>query len=280
MLPDDDELDQNATPATGQDQKTDQATGQPAAPQPNAEDDELEEGTDDGGKARQAEDPKTKRNRPGKYQRQLIRQEAQIRALQETVHTLIGSVARPQGGEPQASTGPKESDFKDYGDYLEARARWAAREEHSKMRSVDRSAQLEQERVTTIGASLFESFAAAREKYEDFEEVTSNPDLPITEAMTEALAESEAAGEIAYYLGQHPQEAARIARLSPMAAAREIGRIEQTLGAVSSRRKTSAPRPPASVVAGGNAPVEPDKMSMDEWARWRYAQLSKRKKRS
>lgn len=275
MLPD--ERDQNATPSTGQDQATDQATDQTAAPQPDADDDL--EGTDDGGKAQQAEDPKAKRNRPGKYQRQLIRQEAQIRALQDTVHTLIGSMSRPPG-ETQASTGPKESDFKDYGDYLEARARWAAREEHSKMRNVDRSAQLEQERSTTIGASLFDSFAAAREKYEDFEEVTSNPDLPITEAMTEALAESEAAGEIAYYLGQHPQEAARIARLSPMAAAREIGRIEQTLGAVSPRRKTSAPRPPASVVAGGNAPVEPDKMSMDEWARWRNAQLSKRRKRS
>jgi len=85
---------------------------------------------------------------------------------------------------------------------------------------------------------------AAREKYDDFEQVAYNPKVPITEPMAEAIRASDIGPEVAYYLGSNVAEAARIAKLSPFVQAKEIGRIEATLASAPPVKKTSsAPAP-------------------------------------
>lgn len=69
----------------------------------------------------------------------------------------------------------------------------------------------------------------ARRKYPDFDVVTSRQDVPLTPAMMQAIVESDAGGELVYYFGQHPEEGARIAKLSPVSSVREIGKIEGRL---------------------------------------------------
>ncbi len=83
-----------------------------------------------------------------------------------------------------------------------------------------------------------------RGKYDDFDQVAYNPQLPITDVMAETIRASEIGPELAYHLGSNPKEAERIARLSPFLQAKEIGRIEAKLAeAPPVKKSSSAPEP-------------------------------------
>jgi hypothetical protein len=90
----------------------------------------------------------------------------------------------------------------------------------------------------------------ARDKYDDFEDVVYNPKLRITDVMAETIQHSDLGPDLAYWLGLNPKEAERIARLSPLMQAREIGKIEVRLSDNPPVKKTtSAPTPISPVTA-------------------------------
>jgi hypothetical protein len=91
---------------------------------------------------------------------------------------------------------------------------------------------------------------AARDKYDDFEQVAYNPKLNITNVMAETIQSSDIGPELAYYLGSNPKDADRIARLTPYMQAKEIGKIEAKLASEPPMKKTtSAPAPISPVNA-------------------------------
>jgi hypothetical protein len=115
---------------------------------------------------------------------------------------------------------------------------------------------------------------AARDKYTDFEQVAYNPKLSITNVMAETIQSSDIGPELAYYLGSNPKDADRIARLSPLSQAKEIGKIEAKLAADPPMKKTtSAPAPITPVTArssGGPAfdttdPRSDKTMTASQW---------------
>ena len=90
----------------------------------------------------------------------------------------------------------------------------------------------------------------ARNKYDDFEQVAYNPNLPITSDMAQAIQYSDIGPDLAYHLGANPKEAERISRLPPILQAKEIGRIEAKLAADPPTKKTtSAPTPISPITA-------------------------------
>jgi hypothetical protein len=90
----------------------------------------------------------------------------------------------------------------------------------------------------------------AFDKYDDFEQVAYNPNLPITAVMAETIQHSEVGPELAYYLGSNPKDADRISRLTPFMQAKEIGKIEAKLADNPPvKRTTSAPAPISPVTA-------------------------------
>ena len=126
---------------------------------------------------------------------------------------------------------------------------------------------------------------------EDYIEVTRNPSVPITSDMAQVIAESEDGPALAYYLGKNVEIAERIAQLSPLAAAREMGRIEAKLAAERERAKektvSKAPPPtPKLDAAESGESVKPDSAESDramsdaEWVRRRNLQEKARRKRS
>jgi hypothetical protein len=137
---------------------------------------------------------------------------------------------------------------------------------------------IQQRRVNEQQSQIIEAYhdreEEARAKYDDFEQVAYNPNLPITGVMAEAIRESEAGPDVAYYLGANPKEADRISKLSPYSQAKEIGKIEAKLADNPPVKKTSsAPAPIAPVTArGGTAkvvdttdPRSVKEMSTSEW---------------
>lgn len=116
---------------------------------------------------------------------------------------------------------------------------------------------------------------AAREKYDDFQQVVYNEYLPITTVMAQTIHSSEFGPDIAYYLGRNLRETERISRLSPYLQAKEIGKIEAKLvDNPPVKKSTNAPPPIKPVTAkgssGGNGyettdPRSISSMSTSEW---------------
>jgi hypothetical protein len=114
----------------------------------------------------------------------------------------------------------------------------------------------------------------ARDKYDDFEDVVYNPKLRITDVMAESIQSSDNGPDLAYWLGSNPKEAERIARLSPILQAKEIGKIEVRLADNPPVKKsTSAPTPISPVTARSSGSPSHDttdprsikSMSTSEW---------------
>lgn len=122
--------------------------------------------------------------------------------------------------------------------------------------------------------------AAFRAEHPDYDAVARNPALPITEAVAAVILDCDDPPAIAYYLGQHPDEAAAIAQMTPHQIGRAIGRIEATLSAPPeparqlepSKTVTRAP-PPVTTVSGAPAVKKSvDDMSMAEYDAHRRAE--------
>ena len=194
-----------------------------------------------------------------------------------------GRMKQPSG-EDTASDDKKPSpgDYESYDEYIEALTDWKTRQALKQIQT-QQSSMTEEQKKLEAQRQFAERVEKARMKYDDFDEVVLNPYVPITDEMVMAIHESELGPDIAYYLGKHPEEAMRIARLSPVAQAREIGKIEARLSQPSQpaakqqepRRITKAPEPIGSGVSGKNTTPTPDpeKMTMEEWLRWREKQL-------
>ena len=92
--------------------------------------------------------------------------------------------------------------------------------------------------------------------------------------MAETIQYSDIGPDLAYWLGSNPKEADRIARLSPIMQAREIGKIEANITSNPPAKKTSsapAPIAPVSARASGapaydtTDPRSVKSMSTSEW---------------
>ena len=150
-------------------------------------------------------------------------------------------LAEQQARQPVAPP-PAPDDFESAQQYAEALAEQKARE------------LLAQREAAAQQAALLDSYKdleeEARDRYEDFEQVAYNPNLPVTDHMAQAIQASEIGPEVIYWLGSNPKEAGRIARLSPILQAKEIGKIEANLTSNPPVKKTStAPAPLAPVTA-------------------------------
>jgi len=112
---------------------------------------------------------------------------------------------------------------------------------------------LQQREAAKRQAEIMEAYhdkeEEVRGKYDDFDQVAYNPQLPITDVMAETIRASEIGPELAYHLGSNPKEAERIARLSPFLQAKEIGRIEAKLAETPPVKKTSSAPAPISPVS-------------------------------
>lgn len=99
--------------------------------------------------------------------------------------------------------------------------------------------------------------AAFAETRPDYVEAVMGSDWACSEVMADAIQDSDAGPALAYHLASHPDEAARIAALSPLGQVRALGRIEAGLmegargGAETAMSVSHAPAPPPSLRGSG-----------------------------
>jgi Asp-tRNA(Asn)/Glu-tRNA(Gln) amidotransferase A subunit family amidase len=218
----------------------------------------------------------------------LTRQKYELQAERDAYRREIEQLRQGQNqpvkqAQPEAPT--LEQFGGDWDKYIEAKAEYVADKKFAEREAQQsqRQSQEQAQRVQMDAASNFQRAAhKASQVYPDFEEVMGTSEAIVTPAMQQAIfALGETGPDVAYYLAKNPDEADRIARMSPYAAAAEIGFIRTKAARPDPVKKVSqAPAPVGSVK--GSAPVQkdPSKMTDSEYYAWKQSLKSQGVKRN
>lgn len=150
-----------------------------------------------------------------------------------------------QGDKPASGqeTGPPDPSKYPFGDtdpgFIRDLARHEAKEAYA-AEARQSAARAHAQQVEKTWNERQDAFAADKPDYYD---KVGAEDLPITRAMTDAIVTSEEGAAVAYHLASNPDEAHRIAALSPLAQIREIGRIEGRIAAEKQSAQSAGEQP-------------------------------------
>jgi hypothetical protein len=167
---------------------------------------------------------------------------------------------------------PKVEDFQNEADPYAALAFAAGRYEADRrdFENNQRAFQAQQQAQLSQHEQLVQAkMAEGESKYPDFYEATDELGKLVTPAMREALFDSPVFADLAYHLAQTPAEVQRIARLTPLAQVRELGKLEDKLAVQQANPSAKQVRQPTPVqTAGSGLPTtKPNAAKMFEAAK-------------
>lgn len=242
-----------------------------AEPQADAADDTqqatetTDSAADEGAENEPAELPKGIKKRIDTLTRQRYERDARIAELESQL-----AAAKPQPKEPQPQ------DFADLETYLEAKAEHIANQRLSQTQQA-----ATQEAIVQEKAQNFNQRAAEfRQSAPDFDQaIAAVPAVLMKPDMVEVILDIDEGPQVAYHLATNLHECARIASLSGRQQALEIGKLAARLAAKPEpKRISAAPEPVKPIKATGSTQKRPEDMTMDEYAKWRNAQLQKQRR--
>lgn len=259
--------------------------------------DKESEGDSEELKDENKDDGKDKPKKKSGFQRRIDKLNSRLTAReqeieywkQEAMKRATDSKAAPQVETKQAEADagkPKPDDFDTHGAYVEALTDWK-----TEQKLKERDQKLERSKLETEQAKLVQTYAermqAFAKKVEDFQEVIDEvEDIPLSPVVRDIILSSENGPELAYEMAKNRDEYARICKLGPIAAAREVGKIESRIAAKSSeatkeiKKVTKAPKPLAPVNAGSatvKKSLSDPNLSQREYEQLRLEQMKKRR---
>lgn len=159
----------------------------------------------------------------------------------------------------EATGKPKQDDYASHEEWVEAIADWKleAREKEKELKARETQVKTEyQKQVSTFQEKVNEY----KKSVDDFDDALSDvDDIPLGVGIQDGILSSDIGPEIMYELAKNRKELERINALSPLAAAREIGKIEARLAKTESsetkeiKKTTKAPAPITPVGSKGTA---------------------------
>lgn len=275
--------DMPAIPATPEPDTADGHSQDEAAPQgetPDASAAPEPDGSDTAANPEKVKPPKGVQKRIDELTRE--KREAERKATEEAQKRdeLERQLAERQRADVQTvqDDRPNRDEFDDPDAYTQALTEWSARkavQEDRIQRAESEQKARVQESYAKVTKDWNEGREKALEKYPDYVEVAENDQLPIAQHVGFALLSHENGHDIAYYLGKHPDEAARLSALSPLQSALAIGALGMRLSQQEKPEVSRAPAPAKPIGARGSVTKTPESESMDEYAARRNAELRK-----
>lgn len=217
--------------------------------------------------------------------------EANLKKALEAVEKLTGdsaTVARKNADAEDPR--PQRETFDNPDAYDSALVEWAGRRAalaatasvEAKLEA-DKAKQTKAEQDAAAESTFRELTATYQKRVEefskdhpDYDDVAGNEEIPISNAMSAVILNDEDGPAIAYYLGQNPDEAERISKLSPARVGSELGRIAAKLNA--KPIVSTKPKPITPLRASGTTPASarktPNEMSMEEYAAYRKSGMN------
>lgn len=235
-----------------------QSEQQEAAEKPE----EGDEGDDQGGEEKPQEKPKrSARERINELTKRAHEAEREAQRWREA--------AERKTADPSEKPNPDK--FGSYDEYVEALADWKADQrvaESFKRRDAERSQAAEARAAEAKAQAWAERQSEFREATPDYDAVVGKSSVQVAPHVVDALLDSESGPELAYHLAKRPETVKRINALSPLSAARELGRIEATLSNPAAPQFKPASKAPAPITpARSSAPAAVDLASanMDQY---------------
>ena len=233
---------------------------------------------------------KVKRNAADRARKQA---EARFAGLRQGIELAQPKQQAVATAEPKADEGPRREQYDDYESFLKAEARFEASQTVKKELDAARKADADKASRTVRDQeqqSWQQQLAKAREEIEDYDEVCAESNAVCTEAMANAMRESDVGAKIAHHLAKNPDEAERISKLKASKQAAEIVKLEAqfepkpakgdkaadgtaTTAAAKSPSKAPAPIKPVGQTADATLafdttdPKAAEKLSTAEWIR-------------
>ena len=207
-----------------------------------------------------------------------VRRQYEAEAEAKMLKQRIAEIEQRMNGTPsqqQADKEPQLAEFDTIEDYTKAVARFYAQREsktllsQSEQATQQEKAQAAQREHETKWLNKVEKFTALQP---DYEEVVGSADINFVDPIVfESIKASPMGAEIAYYLARNPDEAEDIGNMTGIAGVLAIGE----LGAKLASKKVSVTKTPPPARPLGNkaaATVNPDKMSYEDFVKWRNKQ--------
>lgn len=259
----------------------------------------------DGDDDKNADDQSDKRRSPRRFEKRISRLTKRAKENSERAERAERELteAREKLAKYEAQESrPKSDQFDSQEEFEAALEKWSREQAGKKPGSGKKNTAktAEEEEFEDALADVMDIFEENSSQYDDFKDVVFNDKVTITPPMVVALADTEDPTAIAYHLGKNPEEAARIAKLSPVRQAKEIGKLEAMLAKESKpddddddddddkkapaksddsqKRQSKAPRPIDPVKGSDASDKDISDMSFNEFEQARAKERSGKKK--
>jgi hypothetical protein len=169
---------------------------------------------------------------------------------------------------------PDPEKFTNQAEFLEAVADWKFEQRIKAQEQTKKFEQAKAEQAKTAD-SFYKKVEEFKKSADDFMETLADVEhIPLTPALQDIFKESDHGPQLMYELAKEPEEYARISKLSPLAAAREMGKREARIPVLPSKetvetKTTKAPAPLKPVGKSATASTkDPGDMSFQEYKEW------------
>lgn len=234
-------------------------------------DDELEVDSKDDESNESVDKPKKKSG----FERRIGKMTARQKALEQEIEFLksqaIKSASDVKKEEPVKADAPKNpdsepnpDDFETLSEYTKAITKWAVKQDRDNAKREEEKAKLlsEQDRVLKAHFDREKAFANEVADYKDVITEFLDDVQNISVTLQELITTSDNGPAIMYELAKDRAEFERLNALSPIAAARELGRFESKLQGkpeptkeIETKKITKAPKPIEPVGSKGGSVV-------------------------
>ena len=226
-------------------------------------------------KAPTVEELQKKFDRDAAMQRR--RYEKDLQAEREQRIRLEERLAQHAPARPADAEMPTIDKFDNFDDYVTAKAEYIASKKIESTLS-EREKRQEAAKAQTAQQQTVEAWnkRVASADIPDFHDVVASSDVPMTSVMQQAIMESENGPKLAYHLATNPEDAERIAGMTPIGAVRALTLIEEGL---KKPVAVSQATPPIKPVGSKATSIKSllDVKDYDEFAKRRAAQIAKRR---
>jgi hypothetical protein len=173
-------------------------------------------------------------------------------ALQRELDALRGTKSVP-GTASSEGDEPKPEDFKTVGEYAKALTKWEVAQAR-KAESAEAAKQTQKQQIETVQQQFAQRVADTAKTIRDYHEVVEAADWEVPHHIQAYIVDSENGARLGYELAKNRDEFDRIAKLSPIRAFAELGKLEDKLTAKPVAEKAA---PAATQVSRAPAPITP-----------------------
>jgi hypothetical protein len=174
-------------------------------------------------------------------------------ALQREIDALKAGKSQPGTASTEGDE-PKMEDFKTVGEYAKALAKYETAQA-LKAERAERAKDTQKQAIENVQQQFAERVASTAKEISDYHEVVEAADWEVPHHIQAYIVDSEHGARLGYELAKNRIEFDRIAKLSPIRAFAELGKLEDKLTAKAAPAKE--PAAASAQVSRAPAPITP-----------------------